>query len=72
MILSTKSGIITSLKETKTKEGKPMIILSHTNGNSPTLQNVFIFEDDDNYQDLRMLWDSLIGIKIETKTEILQ
>lgn len=70
MILSNKTGIITGFTETKTKTGKPMIVLTHTIGNSDTLQKVFVFEDDENYQDLRMHGKNLIGAKLESKTEI--
>lgn len=72
MILSEKSGIITNYSETKTKAGKNMIIISHTVGNSDSLQKVFIFEDDENFNGLKVVGTDLIGAKISTKVEIHQ
>ena len=72
MILSEKTGIITNYSETKTKAGKKMIIISHTVGNSDSLQKVFIFEDDENFNGLTVVGTDLIGAKISTKVEIHQ
>lgn len=72
MILSNKSGIITNFSEGKTKTGKKMIVVTHTIGNSETLQKIFAFEWDENYDNLCMLGKDIIGSQIETKTEILQ
>lgn len=49
-----------------------MIVVTHTIGNSETLQKIFAFEWDENYDNLCMLGKDIIGSQIETKTEILQ
>lgn len=71
MIVSTKTGIITSVSDTKTKAGRGMLILAYSSGNSNTLQKLFLFEDDENYQALRNSKDDLIGTKISQKLELL-
>lgn len=71
MILSSTTGIITSAQLQKSKKtGNEFIVLSYTAWNSETLQKKFIFNNDENYQELRLNIDALIGQKITQKIEL--
>lgn len=48
-----------------------MLILSHTQGNSDKLGNVFVFDNNEDFNALSIQWEDLIGRKIQIVTEIL-
>lgn len=70
MLVSNKPGMITNFSKFVTKEGKNMIKLTYTSGNSETLQHSYLAEGMKNYEDLEFMGENLLGKKIVSTIEI--
>lgn len=70
MLIQEKAGIITDVAQIKTKEGKNMIVISHTSGKSNQLNKIFLFEWSDEFNSISIIAQEIIGSKISQKIEL--
>ena len=67
MLIQEKAGIITDVSQIKTKEGKNMIVISHTSGKSNQLNKIFLFDGTEEFNSVSMIAEDIIGSKITQK-----